>query len=61
VPLEFVWFVFVWPLKVTESVLKKAGVLVLGPAHPASRRNDMKGARPKSEKKKDDSYFQRHY
>jgi hypothetical protein len=61
VPLELVWFVFVWPLKVTESVLKKAGVLVLGPAHPAPRRSDMKGARPKSEKKKDDSYFQRHY
>ncbi|CAD0087356.1 unnamed protein product, partial [Aureobasidium vineae] len=34
VPLELVWFVFVWPLKVTESMLKKAGVLVLGPSNP---------------------------
>lgn len=61
VPLEFVWLVFVWPLKVTESVLKKAGVLVLGPAHPPPRRSDSKGPKPRSEKKKDDSYFQRHY
>jgi hypothetical protein len=61
VPLEVVWFVCVWPLKVTESVLKKAGVLVLGPAHPPSRRSDSKGPKPRSDKKKDDSYFQRHY
>lgn len=61
VPLELVWFVFVWPLKVTESVLKKAGVLVLGPAHPPPRRGDSKGPKLRSEKKKDDSYFQRHY
>lgn len=61
VPLEFVWYVFVWPLKVTESVLKKAGVWVLGPAHPPPRRSESKGPKPRSEKKKDDSYFQRHY
>ncbi|KAH0288874.1 hypothetical protein KCU62_g4796, partial [Aureobasidium sp. EXF-3399] len=61
VPLELVWFVFVWPLKVTESVLKKAGVLVLGPAHPPPRRGDSKRSKVRSEKKKDDSYFQRHY
>lgn len=61
VPLEIVWYVCVWPLKVTESVLKKAGVLVLGPAHPPSRRSDSKGPKPRSDKKKDDSYFQRHY
>jgi len=61
VPLELLWFVFVWPLKVTESVLKKAGVLVLGPAHPPSRRSDSKGPKSRSDKKKDDSYFQRHH
>jgi hypothetical protein len=61
VPLDFVWYVFVWPLKVTESVLKKAGVWVLGPAHPPPRRSESKGPKLRSEKKKDDSYFQRHY
>ncbi|KAI4728112.1 hypothetical protein E4T49_04005 [Aureobasidium sp. EXF-10728] len=61
VPLEFIWFVFVWPLKLTESALKKAGVLVLGPTNPPRRRGDSKGPRPRSEKQKDDSYFQRHY
>jgi len=61
VPLELVWYVCVWPLKVTESVLRKAGVLVLGPAHPPPRRSESKGPKPRPEKKKDDSYFQRHY
>ncbi|KAH0268145.1 hypothetical protein KCU91_g9605, partial [Aureobasidium melanogenum] len=61
VPLEFAWFVFVWPLKMTESAFKKVGVMVLGPPNPPYRRSDSKGPRPRSEKKKDDSYFTRHY
>ncbi|KAH0373198.1 hypothetical protein KCU65_g679, partial [Aureobasidium melanogenum] len=61
VPLEFAWFVFVWPLKMTESAFKKVGVMVLGPPNPPQRRSDSKGPRPRSEKKKDDSYFTRHY
>ncbi|KAH0354270.1 hypothetical protein KCU81_g972, partial [Aureobasidium melanogenum] len=61
VPLEFAWFVFVWPLKMTESAFKKVGVMILGPPNPPYRRSDSKGPRPRSEKKKDDSYFTRHY
>ncbi|KAH0376481.1 hypothetical protein KCU92_g9768, partial [Aureobasidium melanogenum] len=61
VPLEFAWLVFVWPLKITESALKKVGVMVLGPVNPPHRRSDSKGPRSRSEKKKDDSYFTRHY
>lgn len=61
VPLEFAWSLFIWPLKITESVLNKAGVLVMGPANPPQRRSDSKGPRARSDKKKDDSYFSRHY
>ncbi|KAI5207131.1 hypothetical protein E4T39_02180 [Aureobasidium subglaciale] len=61
IPLEFAWFALVWPLKMTELVIKRAGVLVIGPSHPPHRRSDSKGPRVKSEKKKDDSYFSRHY
>lgn len=61
VPLEFAWLVCVWPLKITESALKKVGVMVLGPANPPRRRSDSKGPRPRSDKKKDESYFPRHY
>ncbi|KAI5243315.1 hypothetical protein E4T42_07328 [Aureobasidium subglaciale] len=61
IPLELAWYALVWPLKMTESVIKKAGILVIGPTHPPRRRNDSKGPKVKSEKKKDDSYFSRHY
>lgn len=61
VPLEFAWSLFIWPLKITESVLNKAGVLVMGPANPPQRRSDSKGPRARSDKKKDDSYFSQHY
>lgn len=61
VPLEVVWFLFVWPLTVTESLLKKAAALVLGPQPATRRRNGSKGPKSRTEKKKDDSYFTPRY
>jgi hypothetical protein len=61
VPIEFAWLLFVWPLKITESVLKKAGLLVLGPSTPPRHRVDSKGPKPRSDKKREDSHFAKQY
>lgn len=56
-PLEVLWFVTIWPVKVMEGSVKRVSELVLGPPKRASRQSVARQPRNKVDKKRDDPSF----
>ncbi|GAB7347895.1 hypothetical protein MBLNU459_g5418t1 [Dothideomycetes sp. NU459] len=60
-PLEALWFMVVWPIKVMEASVRRVGELVLGPPRRVTHRSSSRQPRSKMDKKKDDAYFGRNH
>lgn len=55
-PLEALWFMTVWPVKVMEGSVRRLSELFLGPPKRVSHRSSSRQPRNKTDKKREDAY-----